>query len=544
MNNKCGIINKFGREILPCKYDTLILCEEEGVIIAELNDRWGLFSLSGEEIIPCKYNELYEFTDGLALVNSEGKYGFIDNKGKEVIPCIYDDASPFHEGMARVGEGDGLDRKYGYVNREGKEVIPCKYFCSSNFSEGLASVCFYDGRQDFVIDKKGNVIFNSEHRILGVFDQGVAIIESNDKYGLIDKTGNVVVSCIYDEIGSFNHGIAKVWKSPFADRIPDIILPSIDELNRRIRSSDTNPVCLLDQDPFVFAIYRREEGYDVDAAYCFQQYCEEDEDLYERYEDCFKKEQVLSGTTSIKEVISGIKTYMDSIEKQREEELTALVNDAAEGYDGELTCSLIAEKIAPKIIDAVASEDHSSNAVFFKYNKSFIDKCEKDLWAVKEELYIAIEQLVKNNPVWKEAEELYRESPDDLSLQLEIRWFDDSLPIMIEGTMLYYHMETYIPMQNLKAPYCYYEGALKSRLAHRNRCSYEKYKGTKKPITFYKLDYCGEYCEKEYLIPDDNASIMEDNLLTGLIVSFSSLFKNNNQRLHRLAEHLLDDWLE
>ena len=61
------------------------------------------------------------------------------------------------------------------------------------------------------------------------------------------------------------------------------------------------------------------------------------------------------------------------------------------------------------------------------------------------------------------------------------------------------------------------------------------------------MDFPGAFIEKEYLIPDDpddNASIMKDNLLTGLIVSDSAPLMNNNQRLNSLAKYLLNDCLD
>ena len=536
MNNKFGIIDKSGREIIPCKYDIIIPCRDEGVILAQLEGKWGLFSLTGDEIVPCKYDDLLEYTDGLAAAELDGKYGFIDNQGREIIPFVYDDATSFHEGMARVGKGNLLDRRYGYVNREGQEVISCKFLFAADYSEGLASV-YTEDEEELFIDKKGQVIITSEYYVAGNFDHGLAKIEENDKFGLIDKTGSVIVPCIYDGLGSFEQGVAVVSKSPTADFTPDVVLPSFDELTKRIESSNSDPV-FLTQDPFVFAVYRTEDGYDVDAAYCLQEYREGDDESDKGYRDVFKKERILSGVTSLEVILSRIKTYMDSIETARHEELKAIVNEAVEDNKGKLTYKSIAEKLAPKIIEAVSSENRSSHAVFFKYDKAFVAKCEEDLWNVKEGIGRAIYQLVRDNPVWKEAED-YADSPDDLSLQLEIRWFDESLPIMIEGTMIYYHMETYIPMQQLETPYCYYEGALKSCLAQINRQSYEQALNSKEPVTFYNYIYNGEYEEVE-IHPDDNASIMGDNLLTGLIVHDPAFGKEETKekRINSLVEYL------
>lgn len=224
-------------------------------------------------------------------------------------------------------------------------------------------------------------------------------------------------------------------------------------------------------------------------------------------------------------------------ESARCKELSVLINEAVENNKGKLTYKAIAEKLAPKIIEAVSAENRSSHAVLFTYDKAFVSKCEEDFWAVREGVGRAIYDLLKNDSVWKDAED-FADSRDDLSLQLEIRWFDESLPIMIEGTLLYYHMETYIPMQNLEAPYCYYEGALKSCLATKNRLSYEQSQSSKDPVTFYRYICYGIYEEVE-LPPDDKTSIMEDDLLTGLIVHDSAFGKDaKEKRMKKLVGDL------
>lgn len=59
----------------------------------------------------------------------------------EVIPCEYDEVWPFSEGLAVVCVGDPYDGgKWGYIDKTGKEVVPCKYDWVGSFSEGLADV--------------------------------------------------------------------------------------------------------------------------------------------------------------------------------------------------------------------------------------------------------------------------------------------------------------------------------------------------------------------------------------------------------------------
>ena len=108
----------------------------DGLAVVELNDKCGYIDKTGREVIPVKYDWAEDFSDGLALVKLSGKYGFIDTSGKEVIPCKYEIASGFSEGLARVQ----LNDKWGFVDKIGREVIPFKYDKAYDFSKGLAKV--------------------------------------------------------------------------------------------------------------------------------------------------------------------------------------------------------------------------------------------------------------------------------------------------------------------------------------------------------------------------------------------------------------------
>lgn len=64
-----------------------------------------------------------DFTEGLALVKSNGKWGYIDNVGSWIIQPIFEKASPFSEGEAFVN----LNGKIGLIQRDGRYSIEPKY---------------------------------------------------------------------------------------------------------------------------------------------------------------------------------------------------------------------------------------------------------------------------------------------------------------------------------------------------------------------------------------------------------------------------------
>lgn len=127
------------------------------------------------------------------------KWGFCTLDKKIIIDCIYDDVSFFDEnGLSLVR----IENNYGFINTNGNIVIPISHNCFSlyYFHSGLAKFrslrnlrfvnCYYDS--------KGKILFNSEYRNVGHFDEGVAIYYDKQMYGLMDCKGYPITPSIYE----------------------------------------------------------------------------------------------------------------------------------------------------------------------------------------------------------------------------------------------------------------------------------------------------------------------------------------------------------
>ncbi|MDP2887643.1 MAG: WG repeat-containing protein [Bacteroidota bacterium] len=134
---KYGLLDKFGRELVPCKYDFTIYEYKEGFAkVGKRNFGYGFIDKSGKEVIQCKYQEARDFKEGFAVVKNNNKYGFINKYGNEVVTLQYDDASDFHDGFASVA----LNRKWGIINKEGFEVVRCTFDEILFVKNGLAAI--------------------------------------------------------------------------------------------------------------------------------------------------------------------------------------------------------------------------------------------------------------------------------------------------------------------------------------------------------------------------------------------------------------------
>ena len=110
-----------------------------------------------------KYDQLSLFSERYAAVCKNGKWGYIDKTGQEVIPCKYDQANPFHEGLASVRLS--YDSGYGFIDTTGREVIRhrSEIEVPGEFSEGLVVVKNENNDRFFVLDKKGDKVFQGEY---------------------------------------------------------------------------------------------------------------------------------------------------------------------------------------------------------------------------------------------------------------------------------------------------------------------------------------------------------------------------------------------
>lgn len=149
VDGKYGVVNEKGIEIVPVEYydnysflksanDTYLRCFTADIKLDRTGIKYTVYDKNGKMIVQPKYDFITDFSEGFAVVGSDGMYGLIDTNFNEVIPLKYHNIDRFIDGYARVG----YNEKYGIIDRSGREVVPLIYdlIYVEDMNKGYAAV--------------------------------------------------------------------------------------------------------------------------------------------------------------------------------------------------------------------------------------------------------------------------------------------------------------------------------------------------------------------------------------------------------------------
>ena len=196
-DNKWGLMDAAGKELLPFTYSSFQLYTNDGVARVEDENKYGFIDLKGNWIFdkPKSVYTLYASAEKMIMCRVNNKYGYLDAKGKEVIITKYEQADDFKSnGLAKVAKNNA-DTKYktlfGYINKKGDEVIPLKYESISLFENGLAWAKDPETNRYGFLDQTGKWILQPVYLYANQFDEtgGVWVKMTDNKYHYINKTG-------------------------------------------------------------------------------------------------------------------------------------------------------------------------------------------------------------------------------------------------------------------------------------------------------------------------------------------------------------------
>lgn len=207
--DRCGIIDRDGRIVVPCLYESVEFPSEDRVLVYR-DGLFGYCDLDGDLVIPLQYIQAGSFSEGyapvlVALDSLHTACTFIDKKGKQLFPPRYQNLQPFTCGHALVC----TDGRWGLINHRGRVVLPIVH---EKMTTLFADSLFFAGTES------GMALYNTSMKPLtpavytwnsGVSDGRIAV-QRNGKYGFLDTKGREVIPCLYDEVSIFSSQRAKV----------------------------------------------------------------------------------------------------------------------------------------------------------------------------------------------------------------------------------------------------------------------------------------------------------------------------------------------
>ncbi|NMA09383.1 MAG: hypothetical protein GX929_09755, partial [Clostridiales bacterium] len=206
LDGKYGYITAAGRTAIPfdCDFagdfaDGLAYVESAGV--------GKLINKAGTVIA----ENVYGFSEGLALFQSEDGWGFVDATGAVVITPTLQDAELPSEGFIGVS----VEGVWGYMDYSGHVVIEPQWDAVWPFSGDAALVGTLSTDLTTIgtyryISRLGLPLNDETYKAAQPFSDGLAAVSNGKKWGYIDLTGALVVDYLYDCAAPFEDGLALV----------------------------------------------------------------------------------------------------------------------------------------------------------------------------------------------------------------------------------------------------------------------------------------------------------------------------------------------
>ena len=122
-DGKYACLSKEDKWVAPFEYDGITLdgFSHEGLICVKKSGLSGLLDKDGKEILPCKYKSISKFENGVASVEIDGNKYWINKEGNEVSQPEVTDAKKSVYKEYEIVERDG---KYGIVDKDGNAITP------------------------------------------------------------------------------------------------------------------------------------------------------------------------------------------------------------------------------------------------------------------------------------------------------------------------------------------------------------------------------------------------------------------------------------
>lgn len=207
-----GFTDGKGKRLGPINITRIEPPNELGqVILQTTQGKQGLMDSLGSMLIPCYFNSLKYVGSNRYEAVLENDQGIVDEKGRFLSVSPFEQIGRYSEGLIWVQKYRG---HMAYMDIQGNEKFVLKGDWGLDFQDGLAAV--FKNKKWGYIDTTGKLVIDYQFEQALGFYKGIAPVKvfgenHNVAWRLIDKTGKFINNKAYYEIMAFKAGYARAF---------------------------------------------------------------------------------------------------------------------------------------------------------------------------------------------------------------------------------------------------------------------------------------------------------------------------------------------
>lgn len=182
---------------------------DDGIFVAKNNSSYDFYDYTGKKLNTKSYYSVVNFSEGIcALQETSTSAPHLADKNFNKIKDLYTYfKGPYSEGIAYASNGQM--GTVSYLDKSGNEVFKVQAKQGGPCTNGF--IVIKDNTDKYYhVNKKGKPISNKTWEETGTFNEGLAMVKENGRWGFIDTLGKKIIDTKYDVVSNFTKGAAMV----------------------------------------------------------------------------------------------------------------------------------------------------------------------------------------------------------------------------------------------------------------------------------------------------------------------------------------------
>lgn len=199
-DNKYGLIDYNGKEILPTQYDSIEALEGvKNSLIIKKEERVGLCDNQGNIIIEPEYKEIKaignDYKNGYVVVNSDNKYGLVDFTKQVILETKYEEVKPVVASNIYIVKEDG---KLKAINKDLETLVENKFDDVKQLNS--ENIVFVKNKKYGIMNTEGEIKTKAEYDDIEYIFDNYYVAKKSGKYGIINVENETIVPFNYEKI--------------------------------------------------------------------------------------------------------------------------------------------------------------------------------------------------------------------------------------------------------------------------------------------------------------------------------------------------------